>query len=151
MVDDGISVDTDAERSASLDHVAELLTGSTTASQFVGSWLVVEPPWVEFAALRPLVGEDRFRNWEDPDAHPALLGQVLALLLDVLMRPAEHLDDGTLLTALVDTVLVNSGALPSEVDSLNSHGEFFAVSIDSLGSQSKSIVTKGAAGLIGGL
>ena len=118
VVHNSISVDTNASSSASLDHVPELFARATSSLEFVGSGLVVEPPGVELSTLRPAVGEDGLADGEDLDAHPALLGKILALFLNVSMRPTEHLNNGTLLAFIIDVRLVNSSALPDEVDGL---------------------------------
>ena len=76
--------------------------------------------------MRPFVGEDRLGNWENFDAHPALLSEVGALFLDVSVRPAEHLDDAALLTVFVNSRLVNCGSLPNEVHWLESDGIVFS-------------------------
>mmetsp|Transcript_14716 Transcript_14716/g.18480 ORF Transcript_14716/g.18480 Transcript_14716/m.18480 type:complete len:490 (+) Transcript_14716:575-2044(+) len=122
VVDDGIGVDSDTSSSASLDHIAKLLAGATTAFELVRCRLIVEPPRVQFTVLRPFVREDRLTNWEDLDAHPALLSKVLALLLDIVVRPAEHFDDCALLAALVDVGLIDGGALPDQVHCLEVDG-----------------------------
>lgn len=116
VIYDGVCVDADASCTTGLDHVAELLTGSVTSVQFVGDWLIVEPPGVKLTILRPLVAEDRLRNWENFYAHPAHLGQVRALLFDVLMRPSEHLDNASLLAVLINRRLIDGCSLPDEVD-----------------------------------
>jgi len=148
MVHNGVSVDTDSVSSACLDHVAELFAGATTALKLVGSGLVVEVPRVEFTLLRPLVREDRFADWEDFDAHPALLGKVLALLLNVSVRPAEHLDDGALLAILVNIRLVDLGTLPNEVHCLGGDREGVA-SIVNRNLKGERGVAKRSIGLVG--
>lgn len=123
MIDDSIGVNTDASGSASLDHVTKLFAGATTALELVGSGLIVEPPGVELTLLRPLIREGRLADREDLDAHPALFSQILALFFNVSVRPAEHLDDGTLLATLVGIRLVDGGTLPDEVNCFRIDGE----------------------------
>ena len=115
VVHDGICVDSDTCSSACLDHIAELLSGATSTLEFVRDRLVIEPPWVELTVLRPLVGEHGLHGGEDLDTHPALFGQIGALLLDVSMRPSKHLDDTALLSVLVNGILIDEFVLPGEV------------------------------------
>ena len=150
VVDDGIGVDSDALASAGLDHVSELLSGSASAVELVGSGLVDEEPWVELAVLRPLVGEEGLLWWEDFDAHVAGLGQEVALLGDVVVWPSEELNDGSLLTVLVVVSLLNLSILPDKVSWLSSDGKLFAVSIGDLDSQSELLHQTGV-GLVGTL
>ena len=115
VVHDGICVDSYTCSPACLDHVAELLTCATSTLEFVGDGLVIEPPWVELTVLGPLVREHGLHGREDFDTHPALFGQVGALLLDISMRPSEHLDDAALLSVLVNVSLMDEFVLPREV------------------------------------
>jgi hypothetical protein len=102
VVDNSISVNTDASSSASLDHVTELFTAAMTTSKLVRDWLVVEPPRIKLTVLRPLVAEDRLHHWENSDSHPASLRQIRALLLNVSMRPSKHLNNTSLLSIFVN-------------------------------------------------
>ena len=115
VVDNSVSVDAHTSSSASLNHVAELFARAATTLKLVRDGLIVEVPGVEFSILRPLVGEDGLRDRENLDTHPALLGQVSALFLDVSVGPAEHLHDATLLAVFVDSRLVDLSSLPHEV------------------------------------
>ena len=114
VVDHSIGINSDTCSSASLNHVSELFAGTTTTLKLVRSGLVVEPPWVELAILRPLVGEDGFSDGEDLDAHPALLGQVCAFFLHIIVWPAEEFNNSTFLTVFINWVLLNCASLPDE-------------------------------------
>lgn len=101
VVDDSISIDTNTSLSTGLDHRPQILSASASSCEFVRSWLVVEPPWVELTILGPLITEGRFGHWEYLHSHPSLLSQVLALFAHIIMWPAEHLNDSSLLAAFV--------------------------------------------------
>lgn len=118
VIDNSVSIDSHTSCSASLDHITELLTGSTTTLEFIGSGLIVPPPGVELTVLRPFEGECRLGDWVNFDAHPALFAQVFALLSHISVRPSKHLDDATLLTILIDCILVDLVCLPDKVDRL---------------------------------
>ena len=101
MVDNCIGVNTDASSSARLDHVTELFSVTVATFQFVADGLVVEIPRVKFTILRPFIRKDTFLRWENLDTHPSHLAKCSALSLDVGIRPAEHFDDGSLLSIFV--------------------------------------------------
>ena len=122
MVDNSIGIDADTRSSARLDHVFEFFTCATATLKLVRGGLVVEPPWVELAVLWPLIGEDGLRDWEDLDSHPALLGQVRALFLDIVVRPAEHLNNCSFLTVLIGSILLNRPCLPDKTHWFKSDG-----------------------------
>lgn len=64
---------------------------------------------------------------ENFDAHPAHLAKGLALSLNVLVGPAEHLNDTTFLTIFVNFGLVDSGVLPNEVRGLRLNGKLVTI------------------------
>ena len=123
VVDDGIGVDSNTSGPAGPDHVSETLTSTTTSLKLVRNGLIVEIPWVKLTILGPLVREDRLRNWVDFDAHPALLSQVSTFFRDVSMRPAKHLDNTSLLSILINWILVNLTGLPGEINWFEGDGE----------------------------
>jgi len=98
VIDNSICINSYANKSALLNHFTKLLTSSTSTSQLIGSWLIVEPPWIQLTTLWPFKAESGFGNWEYLNTHPTLLSKILTLLFDILMRPSKHLDNGTLLT-----------------------------------------------------
>lgn len=120
VVDNCISIDTDTSSSASLDHVTELLSVTMATIQSVADGLVVEPPGVKFTILRPFIREDTFLRREDLDTHPSHLAKCSALSLYVGIWPAEHFDDGSLLTIFVFRALGDIGGLPDEIEGLKS-------------------------------
>ena len=122
MIDNSIGIDANTCSSARLDHVFEFFTCATATLKLVRGGLVVEPPWVELAVLWPLIGEDRLRDWEDLDSHPALLGQVRALFFDIVVRPAEHLNNCSFLTALIGSILLDFPCLPDKTHWFKSDG-----------------------------
>jgi hypothetical protein len=101
MVDHSIGVDSDSSLSASLDHIAKLLSSTVTAIKLVAHWLVVEPPGVELSILCPFIREDALLRRENFDSHPAHLGKVWALLFNILIGPSEQLDNGSLLALVI--------------------------------------------------
>lgn len=145
VIDNGIGVDADTSSSASLNHVTKLLSRAAATSKFVGNWLIVKPPRIKFTVLGPLIGEYRLRDGENLYAHPASLGQVLTLLLNVLVRPAEHFYNSTFLAVLVDRRLVYSCCLPNEIDGLKSNGIVVAVIVGGFHYQGQRVCSKGAA------
>ena len=94
--------------------------------------------------MRPLVGKYRLRNREDFYSHPACLGQVFALLLHVLVRPAEHFNNSAFLAALVNCRLVHIDCLPNEIDWLLSNGELLAVIVGGLHCKGECVGSEGA-------
>jgi len=139
VVGDGISVNSNTSSSASLDHISELLSGSVSSIEFVGSWLIHEVPWVKLTILWPLVGENRFLWWENFDSHVPSFAKELALLSDVSIWPSKHLNDGSLLSILIVISLVDLSTLPHKVLNLLSNGVFFAISIGCFDNKGKSI------------
>jgi hypothetical protein len=115
VVHNSVSVDTHTSSSASLNHVTELFARAATTLKLVRNRLIVKPPRVKLSILRPLVRKDGLGNWENFDAHPALLSEVGAFFLDVSVRPAKHLNNTTLLTVFVNSRLVDCSSLPDEV------------------------------------
>ena len=122
MVHNSISIDADTCSSACLDHIFQFFTRATTTLKLVRGGLVIEPPWVELTVLWPFIGEDGLGDWEDLDSHPSLLCQVSALFLDIVVRPAKHLDNGSFLTVLVGSVLLNFPCLPDKAHWFKSDG-----------------------------
>lgn len=112
VVHDSVGVDTDTQTAASVDHAFEVITSAHAAFQSVGDGLVHEPPGVQLTILGPLVCENGLLSGVDLDAHPATSSQLLALLLDILVRPAEHLNDTALLTILIFGTLIDGRVLP---------------------------------------
>jgi hypothetical protein len=129
MVNNSIGVDSNSSSSASLDHITELLSGSMTAVKLVAGWLVVEPPWVELAILRPLVREDTLLRRENFDSHPAHLTESRAFSLDISVGPAKHFKDSAFLSALVFASLWNVSSLPDKVEGLKSNSPRFSIFI----------------------
>ena len=58
------------------------------------------------------------------------------------MGPAEHLDDGTLLSSVVFTALSNSWGLPKEVERLHGDRELCTIRVGSLDDKRKGIVQR---------
>jgi hypothetical protein len=124
VVHDCVSKNSDTVASASVDHGFELLSGSHPSLKFVRDGLIHEPPRVQLAVLRPRVGEHGFLWRENSHSHVSCLANHLALLLNVSVRPSEHLNDGTFLAALVAWVvaaLAERGSVPDEVNFLKSN------------------------------
>jgi hypothetical protein len=139
MVNNSVGVDTDTVGAAGGDKAAESFARSTATLEVVSNGLIVEVPGVELTLLGPFIGHDWLHGGEDLDAHPAHLSESLTLGLDVLMRPAEHLDDTSLLTVLVGSILLNYRVLPNEVGGLKGNREFTTLWVSGLHGEGESL------------
>jgi hypothetical protein len=63
--------------------------------------LIDEVPWVEFAILGVVVVHDSLLRWVHLHSKVPHLCNSRTLLLDLSVRPAEQLNDSSLLTAIV--------------------------------------------------
>jgi hypothetical protein len=140
MVHNSIGIDTNSSFPTSLDHSSQLFTVTVSALQLVRYWLVVEPPGVELALLGPFVAEHRFLSWIDLYTHPPHLAKRFTLSSNISVRPAKHFYNSSLLSVLIDLVLLDLSILPNEINWF--HGDVVVVAIwiiDSSDSQSNGI------------
>jgi hypothetical protein len=114
VVDDCICIDSHSLGSASVDHSPELFGGALAGMQLITHGLVDPVPGVEFSVFGVFEVEDGFGRREDLDAEIACLSDHLALLGNVVVGPAEHLDDGSLLAVLEVGGLVDRGVVPGQ-------------------------------------
>ena len=77
----------------------------------------------------PLIRGDVLLRREDLHSHVTSLAKESAFFLDVLVWPAEELDDGTLLSLVVVVWLIDLWSLPDEVGGIHGDLELVAVSV----------------------
>lgn len=118
VVNDGISIDANTFRSASLNQITKLFSCSMTTRQLVADGLIVEPPRVQLSILRPLIREDTFLRWENFDSHPTHLSKRSALFLDVSIWPSKHFKNSSLLALLILVADRNMCSLPNKIERL---------------------------------
>lgn len=142
MVDNGVSVDAHTFAAASGDQVTEVVTGTAATLQVVRDGLIVEPPGVKFSVLGPFVSHNRLHSGENLDTHPAHSSDSFAFLFNISVRPAEHLNNSTLLTILISSILNNLRVLPQEIESLKRNFKFFVVLINGFDSKTEGSITE---------
>ena len=124
VVHDGVGVDPNSEGAAGVDHGTKLIAGAHAALELVADGLIHEVPRIH-DVLEGLGAHDLLLRRKDLDAHVASVGEELALLLHVLVRPAEELDNGSLLTRAVVALGVSQldvGGVPDKVKGLKVNG-----------------------------
>jgi hypothetical protein len=118
VIDDGISIHAHVVTAARIDHGAQVFDSAHATRESIGHGLVHPVPGIHFAILGVLVIQNRFAGWIHLDAHVARHADHFALEGDVLVGPAKHLHDGTLLAILVLSALIDGGVVPMEIHSL---------------------------------
>ena len=97
MIQNDVVVNANAQRSAFVYKTLQLFSGAASSVQFVRDWLIHKVPRVQGIVER-LRGHELLMNGKQLDAEVARFGQQLTLLLNVLVRPAKHFGDRSLLT-----------------------------------------------------
>mmetsp|Transcript_32049 Transcript_32049/g.92035 ORF Transcript_32049/g.92035 Transcript_32049/m.92035 type:complete len:253 (+) Transcript_32049:1208-1966(+) len=121
MVDHRIRVHSNTQRAASVDHLPEIIARAHAPLQAVRDRLVHEVPRIQDVVER-LGGHDLLHGRKHLHSQIAHGGQVLALPLDVRMRPAKQLHDRALLaTTVVTSAGLHRGRVPTEVQRLQVH------------------------------
>lgn len=115
MVDNSISVDSHVVLSASIDHFSERVCVPHSGLKFVADWLVEPIPRIHLSVFGVFKIKDGFLRREDFNSHVPCFSDHFALLGDFIIRPSEHLDDGSFLAIVVVTRLVYCGVVPNEI------------------------------------
>lgn len=116
MIHDCISINSHVILPAGVDHLPQGLIVSHSGVQPVAGGLVQPVPRVELAVLGVVEIQNRFLGWEDFNAEISGFPDHLALLLDLVVGPAEHLDDGSFLSVLVVRWGIHCRMVPDEIN-----------------------------------